>query len=66
MNNPKTLQSGPVAERTEQGNADFLKHEKAKLKKKGGGVGWGAGKVYGAVHKGQLLSLFYRILWLIV
>lgn len=34
MNNPKTLQSGPVAERMEQGNADFLKHEKAKLKKK--------------------------------
>lgn len=34
MNNPKTLQSGPVAERMERGNADFLKHEKAKPKKK--------------------------------
>lgn len=43
MNNPKTLQSGPVAERMEQGNADFLKHEKAKLKKSVGvgGGGWG-------------------------
>lgn len=29
-NNPKTLWYGPVAGRTERGNADFVKHEKAK------------------------------------
>lgn len=52
MNNPKTLQSGPVAERMYRDDSDLPKHKKRKYEK-------GEKKVNVTEYKGQLLLIFF-------
>ena len=52
MNNPKTLQSGPVAERMYRDDGDLPKHKKRKYEKE-------EKKVNVTEYKGQLLLIFF-------